>query len=227
MWSEHRGRRSRLSGKSLARHKMNIVPPRSVATYRSEHYTYRSLWSAAERLRELGETDDANGFWSLLAATLLAFTAFEGFVNEAIESAAPDTWKRERKFFASGKYTGTMGKAAFLADHAGHAVLRDARPFQTVAELCAWRNELVHPRTARIQGEALVVALSNKPRHAKPTVFKKLERPEFVERCFADIVALADLLLDGFREKEPNPVRHLGRYALWGPVGTGKISLKQ
>lgn len=206
---------------------MKNQPATSVAVYRSEHYTFRSLWSAAERLRESGEVDEANGLWPLLAATLLAFTAFEGFVNEAIESVAPEEWADERKLFATGKHTGTMGKAVFLADRAGIALRRESRPFSTVAELCSWRNELVHPRTTRIKGEALVVALSAKPRHAKPTVFQKLERPGFVERCFTDIAALADQLLDGLRAKDSVPVSHLGRKALWGPVGSGHVSLKE
>ena len=49
--------------------------------WEGEHFTYRSIWHAANVLREAREKDQANGFWSLMGATLLAYTAFEGFLN--------------------------------------------------------------------------------------------------------------------------------------------------
>jgi hypothetical protein len=193
------------------------------ATYRSEHFTYRSLWHAAVLLRERGERDEDQGFWSILAGTLLAFTAFEGFVNELIESIAPDVWKKERTFFGSGTYRGTMGKTHFLGDRTGLELDLTTRPYTTVAELCAWRNDLVHPRTARIKREA---PASAEQKHAKPAAFKKLERRTFVSRGFEDLPSLSDALLDAAREQSAHDVRHLGSLALWGPVGSGHISLK-
>jgi len=63
--------------------------------YESEHITFRSIWHAALVLRENGSRDESNGFWSLMAAGVLAYTAYEGFVNDLIERAFPTVWKEQ------------------------------------------------------------------------------------------------------------------------------------
>ena len=50
-------------------------------TFRSEYLTYRALWHAARQMHDVGEKDEAHGFWSILASTLFIFTAYEGFVE--------------------------------------------------------------------------------------------------------------------------------------------------
>jgi hypothetical protein len=147
-------------------------------------------------LRERGEVDESNGFWSLMAATVLAYTAYEGFTNDVIERLYPDVWKDERKHFGSGRYRGTIGKTHFLADRLDVRLNRNSRPYNTVAELHRWRNDLVHPQTVRLKGRMRADAYATKPRRAAPIAFMKLRRPWFIPRCFEDVAALGDTLLE-------------------------------
>ncbi len=67
--------------------------------WESEHITYRSIWHAAQVLRGAGEKDQSNGFWSLMAATILVYTAYEGFANDIIERLCPEVWREEATHF--------------------------------------------------------------------------------------------------------------------------------
>jgi len=195
--------------------------------YESEHITYRSIWHAARVLPEAGQKNDSSGFWSLMAATVLAYTAYEGFINDVIERLYPDVWKEERTYFQTGDCRGTLGKTRFLADRLGVALKRAGRPYCTVAELHAWRNDLVHPQTVRFRGTTRADAYARQPKRAKPVAFAKLERPGFVVRCFEDVAALADMLLQKAARQHWTEVRDLGDSAFFGPVGSSRASLKQ
>lgn len=202
------------------------IDPVHYVDYESELITFRSLWHAAGVLREAGEKDDSNGFWSLMAATVLVYTAYEGFTNDLIERLYPDVWKKERTFFQSGKYRGTLGKTQFLADQLGVSLKRARRPYCTVAELQSWRNDLVHPRTVRLKGTARADTYARQPQRAAPVAFVKMRRPTFVPRSFEDVSALADVLLEAAAKEHWTEVRDLGESAFLGPLGSGGASLK-
>jgi len=194
--------------------------------YESEHITFRSIWHAALVLREAGEKDDSNGFWFLMAAGVLGYTAYEGFVNDLIERVFPEIWVEERTQFV-GDYRGTLGKTLFLSEKLDVALERGRRPYSTVAELHAWRNELVHQRTVRVRGITRADAYAKKPKRARPVAFARLERPAFLSRCFADVPRLADVLLEGAREKHGVAVSDLDDIAFSGVLGSGGASLRR
>jgi hypothetical protein len=194
--------------------------------FETEHLTFRSIWHAARVLREAGDRDESQGFWSLMAAALLAYTAYEGFVNDLLRRSFPETWADERRYFV-GQRRGTLGKTNFLAEQLNIQLNRASRPWRTFAEVHAWRNDLVHPQTVRITGTTRADAYARKPRRAKPVVFAKLERPSFVTNCFDDLSTLADLLLDGARAKDRRSVRELGERAFSGVVGHSGASLQR
>ena len=195
--------------------------------FESQHITYRSIWHAARVLRESAEKSNSNGFWLLMGATILAYTAYEGFLNDVIARLFPEDWKDERTLFRTGKHRGTLGKTKYLAGKLGLHIETSKRPYCTVAELHAWRNELVHPETVRIQGSARADAYAKKPRRAEPTIFAKLARPTFVPRCFEDVATLAGKLLKAARTHNWPSVRDLGQSAFLSPTGIGGASLKR
>jgi hypothetical protein len=186
--------------------------------------TYRSLWHAAEQLRVNGEKDDDNGFWSLLAATLFVFIAYEGFLNDLGERVAPDIWVGEREFFSKRTFVGTLGKTRFLAQRIGLALDRVGRPYSTLAELSGWRNGLVHPRTVRVHGTRRIAG-NHRPPTARPMAFALIERPSFVARSFEDIAAIADKLLSAASQDYDSQVRDLGSSAFVGHLGITSASL--
>jgi hypothetical protein len=203
-----------------------ITDPVAEVNWESEHITYRSIWHAANVLKQAGDKDEDNGFWSLMAATVLVHAAFEGFVNDLIERLYPHVWKDEAKLFRSGDHRGTMGKTKFLAERLGVRLNRTSRPYRTVAELQSWRNDLVHPATVRLHGTTRADAYARKPRRAAPVAFTKLARPTFVPRCFEDVSTLADLLLHAVAAEHLMAVRNLGDSAFWGPLGSGGAHLR-
>ena len=209
---------------------INMVQAKDVVQhvdYEGEHITFRSIWHAALIVRECGEVDGRNGFWSLMAAMVLAYTAYEGFTNDLIERLYPDIWKSERKHFGCGRYRGTIGKTQFLADRLHVRLKRDGRPYNTVAELHNWRNDLVHPQTVRLKGRMRADAYSKKPRRGAPIAFAKLQRPLFVPRCFVDVAALGDILLEAAARENWERVRDLGESAFSGVLGSSGASLSQ
>jgi hypothetical protein len=222
------GERSLVSASRYARHRGVSEMRRSNApltTFQSEYLTYRALWHAARQMHDNGEKDDAHGFWSILAAALFIYTAYEGFVNDLGDRIALAEWSKEKEFFSTPPYIGTMGKTQFLAKHVGLRLIRRQRPYSTLAELHAWRNNLVHPRTVRLQGSRRIAA-DRKPPAAYPSPFKTLERPAFVGRCFEDVAALADQLLaaaaSGFRDQ----VHDYGSNAFVGVLGSRSASVR-
>ena len=66
--------------------------------YESEHITFRSIWHAARVLRGAGEKDESNGFWSLMAATVLAYIAYEGFTNDVMSDSTRKSGRRAHAF---------------------------------------------------------------------------------------------------------------------------------
>jgi hypothetical protein len=200
--------------------------PEPLVDWESEHLTFRSIWQAANVLRDTGEMNEIQRFPSRMAAAVLVHAAYEGFVNDAIERLYPDVWKLELTYFRVGAFRGTLGKTRFLAEGLGVALERALRPYRTVAELNAWRNDLVHPRTARGKGTVRSDAYAKRPMHVRPPGFAKLTHG-FIARCFDDVSALADMLLRAARQRHRAEVRDLGQMVFWGPTGSGGAALKQ
>jgi hypothetical protein len=195
----------------------------TLVDYESEHITFRTSWHAAQVLWAAGEKDESNGFWSILAAAVLVHTAFEGFLNDVIARACSGAWQTVR---GTGDYRGTLGKTRFLAQELGVPLDPARRPFQTLAELHARRNELVHPETIRSKGVTSADSYAKNPRRAVPLAFMRLQQDGFMPTCFDDLSALADTLLKAAVVKHSDAVRDLGGSAFWGPTGLGGASLK-
>lgn len=194
--------------------------------YESEHITFRSIWHAAVVLRDNADKDESSGFWSLMAAGVLAYTAYEGFVNDLIERAFPAVWK-ERRSQLVGDYRGTLGKTLFVAERLSVVLQQSDRPYCTLAELHAWRNDLVHPQTVRVEGVTRADAYAKKPIRAKAVAFAKLEQPTFIPRVFEDVPALGDLLLQSAAREHWAAVSTLGSIAFSGVLGSSGASLRE
>ena len=194
--------------------------------WEGEHITFRSIWHAATVLRHAGEKDEAEGFWSLMAAAVLLHAAYEGFLNDLIERIDPETWAKEREFF-TGDRSGVLGKTRFLATQLGVDLQLDRAPYSTVGLLNSWRHDLVHPRTVRRGGIASAHTFAKYPKRAKPEIFAKLESPSFLPSCFEHVSALADNLLRSASQAHPTKVSALGGSAFWGPVGSSGARPRQ
>ena len=198
----------------------------SMVDWDIEHLIFRTIWQAAHTLQETDLIDCARRFPSRMGALVLVHAAYEGFINEALERLYPDIWQQEKTFFRSGRFQGLLGTTRYLAEQLHHSLDRAQRPYRTVAELNAWRNDLVHSRSVRDSGVTRADAYSKRVADPQPVVFAKL-RPAFVARCFEDAAALADTLLAAAQAQRRRELSHLGSMAFWGPASSGGAALRR
>lgn len=164
-----------------------------------EHFTHRTLWHGAQVLYQMGQNEAEGSFYPILAASLFAYLAFEGYLNYLGAKAYPDVWEDERKFFSGGNYRGTLGKLQYIAEDLHVALKKDEAPYQTIRILNARRDYLVHAKT-----EVLDEVVS----YSEPSNITNIEAEiysfgdsTFVKRALADVENLADQLHDAARIK--------------------------
>ena len=155
-----------------------------------EHFTHEVLWGTAKRFLATGVEQPRGSFYPLLAALVFGYFAFEAYLNAALEDVAPDVWKDSRKFFAQGKYRGTLGKFEYLAELSKYAVDKLQRPFHTVRKLHEVRNLLAHAPVERFDVTVPVEKLDEPQPH--PSVLHDYAAPEFADKALADVEALLD-----------------------------------
>lgn len=112
-----------------------------------EIYNHRILWITAQKNLSLSRTPDNNALFYSLAAMLMMFFAFEGYLNWLGHLISPEIWDEEREFFNRPPYQGTLGKYLFLAKILVLPTPDQSKgPFKTVKELQILRDKAVHPR---------------------------------------------------------------------------------
>jgi hypothetical protein len=198
----------------------------STVDWDSEHLIFRTIWQAAHTLQDTDPIDRSRRFPSRMGALVLVHAAYEGFINEALERLYPDIWQQEKTFFRTGRFQGLLGKTQYLAEQLQLSLDRAQRPYRTVAELNAWRNDLVHSRSVRDSGVTRADAYAKRAADPQPAVLAKL-RPAFVARCFEDAAGLADILLAAAHPQPRRELSHLGSMAFWGPASSGGAALRR
>ncbi len=198
----------------------------SMVEWGSEHLIFRTIWQAPHTLQDTGPIDRPRRFPSRMGALVLVHAAVEGFINEALERLYPDIWQEEKTFFRSGRFQGLLGKTRYLAEQLHLSLHRAQRPYRTIAELSAWRNDLVHSRSVRDTGVTRADAYAKRVADPQPAVFSKL-RPAFVARCFEDAAALADALLAAAQAQPRRELSRLGSMAFWGSASSGGAALRR
>lgn len=157
------------------------------------------MWQTAKRFLEAGLAEPKGSFYPLLAAVVFVYFSFEAYLNTALRAVARETWKDERRFFAGGKYRGTLGKFQYLAELASFQVEKSRRPYQTVRELAEARDFLGH---ARVEEFDLIVPVErlDQPR-PYPSMLDTYSEPKFVKRAIDDVEKLSDGLHRALVEK--------------------------
>jgi hypothetical protein len=159
---------------------------------RGEVFVHRYLWHAYEHFAAEGKRAPDGPALPNVAALLMLYFAFEGFLNCLGSQAYPDTWQRERAFFTGGKYPGTLGKLDYLAEQLGLPLDRGKRPYQTLKELDERRDAFVHPRIEQILREVKVPNPDWMP-SVEPLILSIAE-PAFVRRAGKYVEGIADTL---------------------------------
>jgi len=155
------------------------------------HVLYPRLWNVAHDLKDRGDQNRVGSYHPYLAASVFAFFAFEGFVNEVGRLIASDAFRDERRLFGSNStHVGTIGKFVYLAELVGLPIDTSCRPFQTVQRLADARDLLGHFKTEAFDVSGPVASPDGPP---TPEIDKFAEAV-FVDRALADVQELSDAL---------------------------------
>jgi hypothetical protein len=124
----------------------------SKITVSEEIYTHVYLWNAHRRIRRIWENGDRQGGHEAVASLLLAYLAFEAFVNFCGEVVLPEIWAREREYFRGMKGSEIENKIAELANALpAFKWEKGKRPYQSVRALRDFRDSVAHGKLLRSQ----------------------------------------------------------------------------
>jgi hypothetical protein len=112
---------------------------------------------------------------------LMAYFAYEAYLNLVGPKVDQEAWKNEREFFGKRPYQGTAGKLKRICEAIKIEVDRGKRPYQTIRELKKLRDFLTHGKP-----ESYAYELEVKEEGETPDMFIGLSIYQMVRRESAD-----------------------------------------
>lgn len=115
-----------------------------------EIYTHECLWRAAETLYKHASTDKRH-FYYRLSCLVMAYLAFEAFINFIGEAMCPEKWANEKEAFR-GKGDAIETKiAAIVCQLPGYDWRKGERPYQDIKRLKRFRDLVAHGKVVRAE----------------------------------------------------------------------------
>jgi len=106
-------------------------------------YPHEYLWRASSRSLTMAETNDREQYYLLMQSLLIAYLAFEAFINFLGECLDPDAWRNEKTLFNQRPYYGIEGKIKRLAERLPNFVFeKGQRPYQIIKKVGRFRTLL-------------------------------------------------------------------------------------
>jgi hypothetical protein len=171
-----------------------------------------TLYSTCRYALEKAQRTDEGSFLELLTANLMAALTFEAYLNQA----GVHLWGSDSAVWAAVERLSPMAKLKAIAEQSGFSLDLGARPAQTVAELCQFRNAVAHGKPEFLEAEipARVAAqgLSFPQAEALVTPWERICTPEFVTRALGDLEELTDALAAHIGMLNP---LHVGGLSEW------------
>ena len=122
-----------------------------------EMYSHEHLWRSSSYLLNTSIERELESHHLLLPALLMAYMAYEAFVNFAGYAVLPDLWADERENF---KGQGTEGKLKrIVAEIPQFKWTKGQKPYQAVKRLEDFRNMVAHGKV--LASDYVVPALPN------------------------------------------------------------------
>src|SRR5947209_6836825 len=119
-----------------------------------ENLTHRVLWQCCLRQAEIARKIEKGRKYFDLTTMLMAYFAYEAYLNFVGSRVAAADWANERAFFAKPPYQGTEGKLQRIVVVCGlPAVSKGARPYQTIEHLARLRDLIAHAKPDRYERE--------------------------------------------------------------------------
>jgi hypothetical protein len=143
-------------------------------------FTHQYLWNCSEALLSQTETKSPTDGYFAMAGMLMAYFAYEAYLNLVGPRIDGEAWKNERDFFSKPPYRGTQGKLQRICEKIGIEVNRGKRPYQTIRDLGGLRDFLAHGKLDTYAFEIDV------EKGKEPDMFHDLQIYKMVNRENAD-----------------------------------------
>lgn len=191
---------------------------------KGESYTYRVLWQASKHQLRLAEQIEDGSMYCYLAAMVMAYFAYEAYLNYLGSFIAPDAWKNEKTFFSQEEYYGIEGKLKIISEKI-NKVLPDKskRPYQSIRMLQRLRNKIAHGKQDHFSF-SVKHAQNEHPRMVQSEIGKLVSKGN-AERCIADVKEFIEFLHQNARNTIHDP--RLGREPFSGFLAAAMGSPKE
>ncbi|MDA2935136.1 hypothetical protein MYX82_12470 [Acidobacteria bacterium AH-259-D05] len=114
---------------------------------KGEAFPHRTLWTCAKSLFDRARSEPKGAKYPDMAACLMAYLAYEAYLNLLLSRLDPAIWENEREFFSKGEYRGTEGKLQWISEFCGgFSWNRGARPYQTIHKMGKLRDRMTHAK---------------------------------------------------------------------------------
>ena len=166
-----------------------------------ENLTHRVLWQCCLRQIEIARKTEKGRKYFDLAAMLMAYLAYEAYLNFVGSRVAAADWADERTFFRRPPYQGTEGKLQRIVEVCGLPVInKGARPYQTIAHLAELRDLIAHAKPERYELEIEHPADKERPMFG-PYRLERMISIELAERAIVDVEEFAEMMHKAVRHK--------------------------
>lgn len=121
-------------------------------------YPHEDLWRASSISLTMAETCDREQYYLLMQSLLIAYFAFEAFINFLGECLDPEAWENEKNFFSKRTYYGIEGKIKRLAERLPNFVFeKGQRPYQIIKKVGKFRTLLAHGKPYHFTKEREII----------------------------------------------------------------------
>lgn len=191
---------------------------RALRNVEEEIYTHEYLWRSSTVLLDRSRTEAQASYHLLLPALLMAFLAFEAFINFCGFVRCPDLWRDEKKHF---KGKGLEGKIEVIVGALpDFRWCKGQRPYQTIRTLEAFRSAVAHGKV--IASQYIAEAQEGGGHFSFSHVWDNYISPSAVEAARTDIKAFSQSLVLALRKVSEHP--HLNFDAFEGSLASGSAS---
>lgn len=162
------------------KHRVKVSASRTPLTYCYLHNVARQSLIQADKER-------AGSFYFLMSAGVFAAFAAEAYFNHLGSVTIP--------YWASLERLSPISKAEVLSHEVlGKPPLWGRRPFQSLKDAFALRDQLAHGRTQTVSYKDRMMFLRTDEEHPEPeTPWERLCKPKNVERIVTDVEAIIEL----------------------------------
>ena len=183
-----------------------------------EIYTHEHLWRSSTVLLEKSKAEEQPSYHLLLPALLMAFLAFEAFINFCGFVRRPDLWKDEKKHL---KGKGLEGKIEVIVETLpDFKWCKGQRPYQTIRTLEDFRGAVAHGKV--IASHYIAEERDGGGHFSFTHVWDNYISGSAVEAARADIKNFSQSLLLELRKVSVHP--HLDFDAFEGSLASGNSS---